>query len=539
VNWQSGKTKEREVRPASAPPVLRTVVRPLIVAGLVVLSATLLANSMTKEPGRDEQMYCTAGVLLARGLLIYRDFPYISHPPCHPLLLAALYKTVPTEHYLLVGRLFSIFCEILIILVIMGVYRSLFGRRHLGGLLLGLAAAGLYTFNPLVTYASGYAWNHDVVILCVMLALWLFITTDFQHRSRFWRTALIGALLTFATCARATTGLVVALFLLAVLVATPGSVKDRIWTVLAFSAGAIAALIWPIWVFAQAPHAMWLDLTKIPALCARWLQETGFRYDKRQLSLVLLTTPGYLVLLVLVVYMGGSMARRWSSIATRDRRNTVLVASVTAMFFVIAYIPPAMWQQYLAVPVPFAVATLALPLAILHRQAQETGRTRPSRIACCFMVIGAAVTLLANRAILYRTVDLFVPEQWVPIRFHQVSGDMSDTIGQPQRVLTLGPLYALEGNCEIYPEMANPFTYRVADKLSAEERAITHTVGPASLTELVRQRPPAAVIVGVEPPYLSFLEDPLRRLAPSAWHRETYGGTLQVYHPPRPATDPR
>jgi hypothetical protein len=532
VNWPNGKSKRCSARPVPSRTNLQVLVRPSAVIVVVVLGAALLANSMTKEVGRDEQMYCTAGILLAQGQLIYRDFPYISHPPCYPLLLATLYKVLPTEHYLLVGRLASVLCEILVILLIMGVYRSLFGMHDLAGLLLGLAAVGLYVFNPVVEYASGYAWNHDLVILCVMLALWLFITTDFQHGSHFRRTALMGALLTFALCARITTGLVAVPFFLAVLVATPGGTKDRLRTVLAFSAAALAVLVWPIWVFAQAPHAMWLDLTRIPALCARWLQETGFLYDKRRLSLILLTTPGYFVLLVLAAYLGGSMARHWSSVSTRDRRNALVAAAATALFFAIAYLPPAMWQQYLAIPVPFVVATLAFPLAILCRQAHETGRRRPFRIASCLMAIGTGVALLANQGILDRSLVVFVPEQWVPIQLHRISRDLARTIGEPRRVLTLGPLYALEGNCEIYPELANPFTYRVADRLSAEERAITHTVGPKTLGELVGNRPPAGVIVGVEPPYFAFLEEPLRKLVPPDWRRDTYADTLQVYRRP-------
>jgi hypothetical protein len=534
VSWPSGKpqgrrgTEDRGQKKAPSSDICLL----LCVLWAGVLGAVLLANSMTKEIGRDEQMYCTAGALMARGQLIYRDFPYISHPPCYPFLLAVLYRIFPTEHYLLVGRLASVLCEILVILAILAVYRSLFGARHWSGLLLGVAATGLYAFNPLVQYASGYAWNHDLVILCVMLALWLFTATDFQSRSRCWRTALIGALLTLATCTRITTGLIEALFLLAVFGATPGGVKDRLWTLLAFSAGALVVLIGPLWVFAQAPHAMWLDLTRIPALCARWLQETGFLYDKRRLSLALLTEPGYFLLLVLAVYLAGSMIRRWSSIRRRDRWNAMLVASVAMMFFVIAYLPPAMWQQYLATPVPFVTATLAFPLAILHRQAQQTGKKRSFTTACCLMAVGAGATLLANPMALGQLPTLFAARQWAPIRLHRVSQEMAGKIGPSGQVLTLGPLYALEGNCGIYPELANPFSYRVADRLSAEERAITHTVGVASLNELVHDRPASAVIVGVEPSYFAFLEEPLRKLVPPDWRRDAYGEGLQVYHRP-------
>jgi hypothetical protein len=216
----------------------------------------------------------------------------------------------------------------------------------------------------------------------------------------------------------------------------------------------------------------------------------------------------------------------------RDRQNALLAASLAALFFVIAYLPPAMWQQYLAVPVPFVVAALASPLALLHRQAGATGRKGPFRTAACLMAVGTGIALLANPAVLGRSWAVVVPEQWVPIRLHRLSREIAGKMAEPRRVLTLGPLYALEGGGEIYPELANPFTYRVADRLSAEERALTHTAGVTSLKEVVQDRPPSAVLVGVEPSYVSFLEDSLRRGIPSDWPRETYGGTLQVYRRP-------
>ncbi len=103
----------------------------------------------------------------------------------------------------------------------------------------------------------------------------------------------------------------------------------------------------------------------------------------------------------------------------------------------------------------------------------------------------------------------------------------------PRLALTLGPLYALEGGCDIYPQLAaGSIVYRVADRMSAETRRLTHTVGPATLEELAAARPPSVVIVGVEPSYFASLEDPLRRLVPSDWTRQTYDDALQVYLPP-------
>ena len=60
----------------------------IVVCVVAVLGLALLANAMLKKVGRDEHMYCSGGVLLARGEMIYRDFSYVAQMPYHPLLQA-------------------------------------------------------------------------------------------------------------------------------------------------------------------------------------------------------------------------------------------------------------------------------------------------------------------------------------------------------------------------------------------------------------------------------------------------------------------
>ncbi len=319
---------------------------------------------------------------------------------------------------------------------------------------------------------------------------------------------------------------------MAVLTASKGGIRARLQAALPFLAAALVVLAWPIWVFTQAPRAMWLDLVQIPALCADWLRQKGFIYNKTQLTLVYLAMPGYFVLLGLLGWFSLATAWRWPRLTGRERRNAGVAALLAVMFFIITYIPPAMWQQYLAVPVPFAVVALAFPLAISRRRANETGHRRLFAVPFGATAVGAAVAFMAGPTILYRSPAVLAPGQWTPIRLHRVARDMAADVPAPGRLLTLGPLYALEGGCEIYCELANPFTYRVADALSAEDRAITHTIGPATLPALVQRHPPAAVLVGVEPPYLSILEEPLRHLIPPDWHGHTYDA-LQLYSPPQ------
>jgi hypothetical protein len=119
VNWPNGKTEKRSARPVPRGLDFQVLVRPFALTMIVVLGAALLANSMTKEVGRDEQMYCTAGVLLGQGQMIYRDFSYPTQLPCHPLLLATLYRGLGTTYYLLIGRLVSVVCDVLVVIFIL------------------------------------------------------------------------------------------------------------------------------------------------------------------------------------------------------------------------------------------------------------------------------------------------------------------------------------------------------------------------------------------------------------------------------------
>ncbi|HNS19508.1 MAG TPA: hypothetical protein PKH24_03370 [Sedimentisphaerales bacterium] len=507
---------------------------PFLAVGMIlVLAVAILANSMSKEIARDEQMYCTAGAMLAQGKLIYRDFSYPSQLPYHPLLLAACYKVLGTTHYLLVGRLVSVVSDVLVVLVILQIYRSVFAPRRTEGSLFGLAAAALYVFNPFVDYAAGYAWNHDVVILCVVAALWLLTTADFAQRTC-WRVGLIGALLTAATCMRVTTALVEAVFLAAVLWMAGGSLKNRVRTALPFLAGALATLAWPAWVIAQAPEAFRLNLVRIPTLYGQWLHEIGMTFDKVTLTFKAFSMPASLVLLVLGCGLLWVGLRRRLNLDAQERRKALAAVVLPLVFLVIAYIPPTMWLQYLAVPVPFIAIALAYPLAAARRQASS--QDLPKRAATVALPAAAGISILLDAlvgsAALSRCVFALVPERWEPIRVHQVSQAMLERVKEPRRVLTLGPLYALEAGCDIYPELSSgSIVYRIADRMTPEERRITRAVGPHTIDDMVGDRPADAVIVGVELDKFSGLEDPLRRSVPSDWHNKSME-PLQAYWRP-------
>jgi hypothetical protein len=520
----------------------------VVVIVLIILSLTVLANTMSKPIGRDEQMYCTGAVLLSQGKTIYRDFSYAAQMPYHPLLCAILFRLFNTTHYLLVGRIVSCVCDILVMLSIVGIYRYIFRSFTTSGMILGLAVVVMYVFNPLVDYANGYAWNHDIVILCVVLSFWLFISINFQHKSKYWRIAAIGALLTFATCMRVTTVLVELLFFVLLLCVPAGSTKERFKNALPFLLAGVVVAIWPVWVIAQAPRAFFLNLTKIPILYGQWLREIGMVYNKSFLIRRILTTiPSNVGLIAIAIFLFMSIAWIRSKLTISAKNNLLLVVLLPLLFFMIALIPPTMWVQYLAVPIPFFIMSFSYPLLYLKEFANRTKNGTHFRIACALISFCIVVTVAlpglspdpiqqppivpSYRVVLNRTALFLTPENWVPIKKHKVSQDIAEMTKDPKLILTLGPLLALEGGCDIYTELsAGAIIYRIADNLSAEERQITHTAGVETLVETIKKNPPSAVILGVE---MGRLEEPIYKLVVTPdWKIKDYeNGPIAYFRP--------
>ncbi len=507
----------------------------LVILILIVLSVAILANSMSKPLSRDEQMYCTGSALLAQGKMIYKDFSYAAQLPYHPLLFAALLRIFNTTHYLLIGRMLSAFFDILVVVCIVGIYRCIFKSFAITGMLLGLAAAVLYVFNPLVDYANGYAWNHDAVIFCVVLAFWLFVSTDFTQKSKYWRIAAIGALLTFATCMRITTALVELLFFAIILSQPAETIKQRFKTALPFLIAVAVVSAWPVWVIAQAPRAFFLNLVKIPMLYGEWLHQIGMVFNKFELTLACLTQPGYFALVVLAIYLSLMIVCLRRRLKITNGRNLLLAVLLPLTFLIIALIPPTMWRQYLAMPVPFLVTGFALPLLYLRKLAGKSGANMHFKIAADLVGLCVFVAVTFYPFVLYRIPIVLAPERWEPVEIHKISEDIAKKLKtqNSKLILTLAPLLALEGGCDIYTELScGAIIYRVADSMSASQRSITHTAGLKTLGELLEKTPPSAVILNVERGKLALLEAPLRAVVKPDWERETYNNGFVAYFKP-------
>ncbi len=149
------------------------------------------------------------------------------------------------------------------------------------------------------------------------------------------------------------------------------------------------------------------------------------------------------------------------------------------------------------------------------------------------MILCMLVAFFSYPIVLYRIPIALVPERWVPIEIHKVSEDIAGKLKtqDSKLILTLAPLLALEGGCDIYPELsAGAIIYRIADSLSAEDRRITHTAGLETLVESIEKKPPSAVILGVE---MGRLEEPIyKSVVTPDWKRNDYENGPIVYFRP-------
>jgi len=495
---------------------------------IIFLSLLIFSSSMTKTIGHDEHMYCTAGYMAANGKLIYRDYSYVAQLPYHPLLLGIIYKISSTDLYLLTGRLLSIAFEVGILVCIAGIYKMVIKDSLLWSTVLGISAMLIYSLNIFVFYAAGFAWNHSMVIFCIMLCLWLFLSLDFSKVCVF-RPFILGGLLCVGTFTRPTTVLVLLLFAVGIFVLAKDTIKKKAYCILWFTAGVAVAAIWPVSVIIRAPEAFWLNAVKVPALNAWFLNEIGMVYDKSELTMSALKSPSYLIILItILVVMGGFIIFR-KKIDADIKRKSVFCFLLTAVMFFIVFTPPTMWIQYWAMPVGFILLSLAYPIYGFRQVKIKNPKAGILFRVSCYLVIACALIGVVFGSVI--TLDsfggLFYTDDWVPLKVHNISKDIVSRAGD-KPILTMSPLYALEGGGKIFPHFsAGPFVYRIADKLSKEEKEIIGAVGFDDIGKLIRNENPNAVIVGSEP---SLLEEPIRKCLDGQWKVKGYGQNEPVVY---------
>jgi hypothetical protein len=377
------------------------------------------------------------------------------------------------------------------------------GRRTLVAWLLGLTAALALLFNPLFAYTSGMAWNHDASVflfLCSIAALWRgFITRSATM------VGAAGLFLGVAVGTRLTIAPLVAPMIIAVLwhIYVKKMLTPR--ALIVFIAAGLLTQIPTIVLACEAPARFVWGNIGYAGLNTRLRTDTAFdhamslREKIRYLIDVVLPLGNHWRgnWLLLLWALPGIFVACWQRSAPTEgppddapRVPVRLMVALLPFAWSGAVMPTPTWVQYYYVCVPMLL--IAGGCAMAQLLARETaGRLSKS------LAIGVLLAFTVDSACnLDRdTLGLRWPALNIPLAVHDEGVHLAKRTDG--RVLTIDPIYALEGGRPIFPELASgAYAYRVARLMSAEDRKRLLIVGPDEIGERLaaESRSPAILV---------------------------------------------
>jgi hypothetical protein len=512
--------------------------------GLAVTAIALHKMSLIKPLDHDEHQFIASGAGLARfGWLPYLDAPY-HHLPYLSFLYAALSSV--SDSLLGTARAVCVAASVGIAgLTAYAAADALANRQRSVRLAAGAAAVVVLIANPIFIYTSGRAWNHDVAMLLTLSAALLhmrWLAGNESHRRMF----LAGALLAGAIGVRSSFALAIPAFVASFVLLGPAKLSSRIRATTAFAVGGFVALLPVALLFGLAPEQFLfgnlrynVELNTEYRRLTDWPIAMDLSGKLEYMRTELLSHRRNALLLLLYIVAVGSACVQYK--LAHRRAEQLFLALLLAMLLFAAWSPTPTWYQYFYATVPVIIVAASLALAT---------HDSPRSAAIPLIVAGLlATTSLAG--LRHYGAPLVADRNSSQVALSERIGEELARIAPPGPVATLGPLFALEANREIYPWLATgPFSIRTAALIDEHERLTLGLVAAEEISSALDERPPAAILVGVEPAPASpqgegqgpELGDPEAALIEYArengYEPHELSGGLVAWTPPEPPSAP-
>jgi hypothetical protein len=472
----------------------------LFFAALFVL---LLARTMHKPLSRDEHLFVTGGSLVSQGLVPYRDFPYM-HMPYQAQVFSLIHRF--TNHELLGARVVVMLAGLASLVAVFSLATVLFADdRPLVRFAYAASFVLLVFTNPLFTFTSGTAWNHDLSVLFALLA---FIAhyRGIGPRASPRLLLLSGVLLGIAVGIRVSFLLALIPFVLTIFLASGADRRTQVRLGAVFLAGAAAALLPALIAGVLHAREFLFNNFEFFLLNTEWREVTGYTRTMtlggklRYIIANVLAQPGTLVLTVAYALCGFVAYRQRGS--GRTYAGGVLAGLLIPFLLIGSVLNTPVFYQYFYAPVPFLAVGIMFGIASLRAPGRR-------EYGASVLAVAVVVSVLYSLPPYLSVGGLLSPSTWVPMKVHDLGGEVR-SVTRGGRVLTLAPIIPLEGDLEIYHEFApGPFIWRSAHLLPLWKRQALGLVASSDLYELLQNQPPRAILVGFE----ERLEAPLIRYA--------------------------
>ncbi len=474
---------------------------------LAAVLLLLFGRSMDRGLNHDEHQFVASAVLIARdGLTPYLDFPYF-HFPALSFLYALIFRWFDT--YLMATRWVSIVSSwlMLALLLAMALVWLRNFRPHMR-LLAGILIVLLVMANPRFIHASGRAWNHDLPVLLTMAAACIQV---------FWlsskgRSALLvlasGILMGFATSVRSSFAFALLAFALSIFLVLSWRQRRSWYALFALVLGSAIGSLPALTMFVIAPQQfIFGNLTYAQLNTAYYAlygsPDAAMTLGQKLLKSIeyMLLQPGNFVLTALAA------VEVWRVRRALPRAPELLFLLLLLPFFLAgAYTPTPIQPQY--VYLFFPLFALIFLVALARDNAPRTGAMLLS-IATIISLVFAVPRYYVESARV-----AFTPDEWFPLKVHAQGERLAELAGGGQ-VLTLAPIYPLEGGASIYPALVTgPMGWRVAPLLTDAQRQAEGLLGLDDLPAALAAEPPRAIYTGFhdndtasEAPFLAYAQE--------------------------------
>jgi hypothetical protein len=279
--------------------------------------------------------------------------------------------------------------------------------------------------------------------------------------------------------------------------------KELFSSILPFMLGLLVSLLPSLSLFVLAPKQFLFGNFTYAAYNTLFRQQQGFGVGEvSETTMTFFGKLSFLTRYVLIHPNTGFLIIATSFFLIqfyRDRKrksqfNLEVIFSLTLLVFLLigSLAPTPTWYQYFYAPLPFLMITLLYVMAVFTEQ---DGRARWITI----LVVLVLVISISFGVKFYQNLGLTLsPVESLAVRIHTAGRELVSRVGTG-RVLTLAPIYPLEGGASIYEEFATgSFGWRVAPLIPIEERLEVGLVADSDLQKMLQLKPPAAILTGYE-----------------------------------------
>ena len=477
----------------------------VFLGGGIFLALALFSRIISYPLRHDEQFYLPAGRYLDVWSL-YQDINF-THLPNLPLLLNAVFRLPGVESGILTGRMLVVGVWLLTSFAVYAIARFAECSRGVAALFVLMLV-----LNPLLLGPAGMlVTNNFIPTPFALFGLLLFLKGSTVQKPSVGLNFLSGICLSLAIGFKANYVVLLPPIVMAALLVPPsaGFVTRIQRVIVPLLFGGLLGGLPTLYYFASDPMDFLAHVSTFhqTAHVDFWTANVAVEgpVALSMMGKIVLAQSAWLAGGTLLIFLLALTLAIAAWVRTEDTAENgiakpwwpiILTGGLVLSAALVSFLPTPAFPQYYAPPIAFALVLCAL----LYGRLGTLGKTHVAPVL-------AAVSLLTTVAglpmLLPDLPNLVRPSKWTGNSVGRAADNIQRLMAeQPGSgpLLTLAPIYSSENRLPVYRQLVlGPFIYRAADYIRPQDRQyFSHIESPNTLSKILAQTPPKAVLVGLE-----------------------------------------